>query len=258
MKKPLNLSIIIPCYNREQLISQTIESILNQLDFYPLEIIVLDDKSSDRTVQVLESLKPAIVNNRIEFVLKKMSTNVGPSKLRNIGVEIARGDFVAFLDSDDSWNETKLITFAKDLKNKPEIVFWSNKYSYAKEEFVNSDFLEKIPFLRQLLRNHAQCSCVVIKRKHFLKFREDMRYNEDHECFTRMSYHFPLYLNHSKLTVLGRPLMSKGGLSSHIWRMRIGEIKTYFYSISYCPSLALIMPFLLPYSILKHIRLLTR
>lgn len=93
------VSVIIPVYNRQCTIVAAVESVLAQT-YQNLEIIVVDDGSTDATV---EALKP--YNNRIRLICQK---NAGPSAARNRGVKESTGGIVAFLDSDDHWHPEKI------------------------------------------------------------------------------------------------------------------------------------------------------
>ena len=93
------VSVIIPVYNRESLIKRAVESVLAQEDC-DFECIVVNDGSSDGTREVLDSYGDRIVAVHQE--------NAGRSAARNAGIEKARGSFVAFLDSDDTWKSQKL------------------------------------------------------------------------------------------------------------------------------------------------------
>ncbi len=86
-----NVSVVVPVYNGEATISQTVECLLQQ-SLAPREIIVIDDGSTDRTADVLKPFA-----NQILYTFKE---NGGPASARNLGVKLASGDFVAFTDSD--------------------------------------------------------------------------------------------------------------------------------------------------------------
>jgi glycosyltransferase involved in cell wall biosynthesis len=88
------VSVIIPTYNREQFVAKAIESVLNQ-SFQDHEIIVVDDGSTDNTSQTLERYQ-----NKIRYIYQK---NAGASAARNTGVNASKGEWLAFLDSDDEW-----------------------------------------------------------------------------------------------------------------------------------------------------------
>ena len=98
------VSIIMPNYNSEKYISQTINSVLNQT-YQNWELIIVDDKSTDNSPNII---KEFIKNdNRIKLTI--LETNSGrPALPRNIGIKKAQGDFIAFLDSDDLWYKDKL------------------------------------------------------------------------------------------------------------------------------------------------------
>lgn len=107
------ISVVIPVHNREQLIARAIESVVAQ-SLAAGEIIVVDDASTDRTAEVV-----AGIGKRVSTVtLVCLKENVGAAKARNIGIENAKGDLIAFLDSDDVWYPEKLskqiIAFEED------------------------------------------------------------------------------------------------------------------------------------------------
>lgn len=97
--RPL-FSIVIPTYNREQVLLRAVRSVLNQT-FKDFEIIVVDDGSTDNTKEVIASLN----EKRLKYVLQK---NQGATVARNTGIENAQGEYVSFLDSDDAWEPTML------------------------------------------------------------------------------------------------------------------------------------------------------
>jgi len=97
-RKPL-VSVIIPTFNRASMVAGAVESVLEQ-DYQPMELIVVDDGSTDNTS---EKLAPFM--ERITFIRQE---NKGVSAARNHGIKKSRGDLVAFLDSDDLWLPGKL------------------------------------------------------------------------------------------------------------------------------------------------------
>jgi glycosyltransferase involved in cell wall biosynthesis len=91
---PNLISVIIPVYNREDFLAEAIDSALQQ-EAVELEILVIDDGSTDGTVAVAQRYGPAIRYYRQE--------NAGPPVARNLGINMAAGEYLAFLDSDDLW-----------------------------------------------------------------------------------------------------------------------------------------------------------
>lgn len=100
-KNSMKISVVIPAHNREKYISKCLDSIINQ-SYKPYEIIVVDDASTDNTVQMVEKYASSIVR------VIRCESNGGAQKARNIGIREAQGDWIAFLDSDDEWLPDKL------------------------------------------------------------------------------------------------------------------------------------------------------
>ena len=96
--KPL-VSVIIPVYNREKYLAEAIESVLAQT-YRPIEVIVVDDGSTDGSADIAKRFGSPV---RYYF-----QPNSGAGAARNRGIAVARGSFLAFLDSDDLWVEDKL------------------------------------------------------------------------------------------------------------------------------------------------------
>ncbi|MBD2182997.1 glycosyltransferase [Aerosakkonema funiforme] len=108
----LFVSAIIPVYNGEKYLAEAIKNVKNQ-DYQPLEIIVIDDGSTDRTPEVAAAFKDSI-----RYVSQP---NSGPAAARNHGIRIANGDVIAFLDVDDLWSDDKLKLQANYLANNPSV-----------------------------------------------------------------------------------------------------------------------------------------
>jgi glycosyltransferase involved in cell wall biosynthesis len=105
MKKNILVSVIIPTYNRASLIKDTIDSVMFQT-YDNWECIIIDDNSTDETFKIVnEYIKK---DGRFKFIQKKITDNRGASKSRNIGLSIAKGDYIQFLDSDDILAKNKI------------------------------------------------------------------------------------------------------------------------------------------------------
>jgi teichuronic acid biosynthesis glycosyltransferase TuaG len=102
----MTISVIIPLYNSQNTIIDTVQSILSQT-VPPYEIIIIDDASSDNSFIVIEEyLKKTFLN--INIILKKNNVNMGPGLTRNYGLELSSGTLICFCDSDDIWLQDKL------------------------------------------------------------------------------------------------------------------------------------------------------
>ena len=110
------VSIVMPTHNRAELIVETIKSIQNQT-YSHWELIIVDDGSDDNT----ESLVGGLADNKIRYFKEERTGIVG--KIKNIGIKKARGELIAFMDSDDLWADTKLEKQIVALHALPEAGF---------------------------------------------------------------------------------------------------------------------------------------
>ena len=114
------VSVIMSLYNHEQFVSEAIESVLNQ-NFKDFELIIIDDCSKDGSRDIIKKCKAK--DNRIKLILHK--ENKGIAKSTNDGLDIAKGKYIAFLDSDDVWKERKLEEQLKVLKKNENLIVWT-------------------------------------------------------------------------------------------------------------------------------------
>jgi glycosyltransferase involved in cell wall biosynthesis len=119
----MDVSVVIPAYNREKTIEKAIASVLNQT-VKPLEVIVVDDKSTDSTVEIVQSLCKEYSIIKL-ICLKK---NSGAQAARNCGIKAAKGEWIAFLDSDDEWLENKLEIQTEVVTENPQYDLYYGDY----------------------------------------------------------------------------------------------------------------------------------
>jgi glycosyltransferase involved in cell wall biosynthesis len=110
------ISVVMPVYNAEKYLNESIDSVLNQT-YSNFELIILNDKSTDSSKEIIESYLAK--DSRIVFIDKE--TNVGPANLRNEGFNLSRGTYIALLDADDIAKPTRFEKQITILKNNPEI-----------------------------------------------------------------------------------------------------------------------------------------
>ena len=186
--KPL-ISIVIPTFNRENAIGRAIKSALCQT--YPnLEIIVVDDASADNTKNKVKQLK----DKRIVYLSHK--TNQGASAARNTGIKKARGEYIAFLDSDDQWLGQKLEKQIAVLEKNPDCSASYCRYYIIKDKKKKLSVWPEIKkyqgeLNRQLLiGNFITSSSALLKKEIFEKsglFDEKLPAYQDWEFFLRVS-----------------------------------------------------------------------
>ena len=139
MKK---VSIIIPLYNEEKYIKECVNSVVNQT-YKNIEIIVINDKSTDNSLNELKSIR----DKRIKII--DLKENKGVSNARNLGVKEANGEYICFLDSDDFWHKDKLKKQIKFIKNK---AFIYSDYMYTK---ANGENVKKVVVPKSLIYKEA-------------------------------------------------------------------------------------------------------
>lgn len=123
------VSVIIPTYNRAKTILNSVNSVLQQ-SYSDVEVLIVDDASVDETQAVIESVQ----EERVKYI--KLPQNSGASVARNIGVEYAQGQIIAFEDSDDIWHYDKLEKQMKYWKEHPEYAMIYCSYNMHKKDSV--------------------------------------------------------------------------------------------------------------------------
>ena len=100
----MSISVIIPCFNCEKTLRRAVDSVLSQT-LLPDELILVDDCSADGTAKIIAEYAQS---TRVRVVAIAHQINQGAAVARNTGMDAATGDYVAFLDSDDTWDPRKL------------------------------------------------------------------------------------------------------------------------------------------------------
>ncbi len=119
-EKGIRITVVIPAFNREKTILKCLESAVNQT-YEPQEVLVIDDGSSDHTRELVLSFP----SDKVRLLCQE---HRGAQAARNAGIKNAKGNYIAFLDSDDEWIPDKLEKQAAILKKKPDAVVYSNCY----------------------------------------------------------------------------------------------------------------------------------
>jgi glycosyltransferase involved in cell wall biosynthesis len=185
------LSIVIPSYNVAPYIEAAIVSALDQT-FTDLEIIVVNDGSTDDTPEVIERTAAARNDPRLKVVHR---TNGGLAAARNTGIETATGAYIGFLDSDDIWHPTKAEKHLRQMRADPSIGISFSHSAYLTESGQPTGgylFAEKMtPTLHDMIRrNHVgNGSTPIVRRDCFERaglFREELKSCEDYEMWCRI------------------------------------------------------------------------
>lgn len=193
------VSVVIPVFNREEFVGAAIQSVLKQ-SYRHFEIIVVDDGSTDNTKDVVSSYGDAV---RYVYI-----DNSGPSVARNVGIRIAKGDYIAFLDSDDLWDSQKLKVQMKEFENDKALgaLFTNARYinsegSIIKESMAGKDYVFSGNFLLEVSAyRFPHASDTILLRKIVLEncgiFNESLRLAEDIDLWVRIALKYKVgYIN---------------------------------------------------------------
>lgn len=250
----MTFSVIIPVFNGADTICRAIDSVIGQ-GCRDLEVIVVDDASTDGTARLLKEQ----YGNEVKVI--SLPQNSGSSVARNAGMAAATGDYIVFLDADDSWEAGKIDAVTEVLRKQPDIVFLYHGYSLAPidrpEKALDID-PRKLSYMRLLAGNVISTSCVVLKNAPAFRFATDMRYCEDYELWLRIAYQYGAYFLDFPFTRLYRPITSEGGVSGNRLAMRIGEMRAYARLPRLNPFFLFLVPLLWLGSAAKHVLKLLR
>jgi glycosyl transferase family 2 len=188
-KKGPALSVLIPTYQRREYVCRAVRSVFAQR-YQDWELIVVDDGSTDGTRQALQAAGP-----RLRYVWQE---NRGVSAARNAGLRLARGEIVAFLDSDDRWLPDHLETVVAMLERYPEVVLASTcprSHVAGREPVSKTRVLDALPLL--LMDNFLGVPATAVRREHLTivgGFDERMNVLEDGELWLRLATRGPFAL----------------------------------------------------------------
>lgn len=192
------ISCIIPTHNRASKLMVAVQSVLNQT-YRNIELLIVDDQSKDNTREVVEAI--IRTDHRVKYLL---NPNKGANNARNYGITNSKGEYIAFLDDDDAWVETKLekqLNVFKGLGKEYGVVYCTFARKSIKGNVVrthpsrlsqikNGDILN-----RMLKRNFISTCSLFVKREVFDKsgmFSPKYKSFQDWELLTRIAcdYHF--------------------------------------------------------------------
>ena len=225
----MNISVVIPTYNRIELLKRSIDSVINQT-IKPSEIIIVDDGSNDGT--------EAMVKNKYDSLKLITQKNKGASAARNSGIKASSGEWICFLDSDDEWKNDKLekqITAATN--NSDYKFFHSNEIWIKNGKRINQKKKHKKYggdiFKKCLDMCRISPSSVLIEKNIFEEigfFNENLVVCEDYELWLRICDKYEVFF-------IDEPLIFKygghqGQLSYSIDSIECHRIKALEYLLS--------------------------
>ena len=161
MKK---VSIIIPVHNSSKYLNECLDSVINQT-YQNLEIIIIDDKSTDNTLEIINTYK----DKRIKLL--KLSRNKGVSYTRNKGIKASTGTYITFLDSDDYWVLDKIEKQVKFIE-KNNYSFIYSSYSYLKNNKKHKAIVPTSITYKEALKNTTIFTSTVMFNMNYLNKKD--------------------------------------------------------------------------------------
>lgn len=230
-----SVSVIIPTYQRANLVSQAIESVLAQT-YTDYEIIVVIDGSTDNTKEVLAQFK-----DKITVIYQE---NKGLSAARNTGIMATKGLYVAFLDDDDLWAPNKLEKQLACFESNPKIgLVYSDGFFFNEKSVLPDKWTSVYPpppvwqFLALFARNVILASTVVVPRECLEEvglFDETLKSCEDYDLWLRIIEKFPIYFLNEPL---GYYRQTANSLQSNREQMLVTNLRVKEKALSRNPGL---------------------
>jgi glycosyltransferase involved in cell wall biosynthesis len=205
------ISIIIPLYNKERFIKETLDSVFNQT-FLDYELIIINDGSTDKSCEIVKS----ICKNKKNIILISQE-NQGLSSTRNKGIRLAKGEIIALLDADDLWNKNYLKEIHKLYNDFPEASLYGTDYIEKLSSTIelepsknisgklkNSTFLIEDFFRASLFQPIVNPSCFCFKKEVFktVKFNESINFGEDVDYFINSNLNFSFAYSYKPLATV--------------------------------------------------------
>ena len=235
----LLVSVVMPVYNVESYIGRAIESVLEQ-SYRNIELIIVDDGSKDST----ESIVKKYNDSRIKYL--KNSENQGPAKSRNRALDIAKGEYITFLDGDDFWDQDKVLNQVRFMEEHGlEMSHGNYRFCDTEGKIVKSVETDKeIDYERLLRGNQFKIMTVMLKAEVVKNRRFEEIKHEDYAFFLDILKGVGKSVNYggndSYCTIGRKESLSCGKLKSAIWTWNIyrkheglGFFKSLFYFINY-------------------------
>lgn len=255
-----DVSVVVPCFNCSLTVDRAVKSIVEQT-LSVREIILINDFSGDDTSKKLHSIKD---NYRdVEVVIIDLTKNVGAGEARNIGWNIAKGKYIAFLDADDSWHHQKIELQYLFMEKNPNFSFTAHATDVCNSGGACYSMIEQneelkgrpISAQKLLLKNFFSTPTVMLLRKLPNRFPVSKRHAEDYHLWCDIILDGnECFLIQKSLAFLHKGRYGVGGLSASLWKMELGEIDMY-KSLMLTGKVSYLYGFLLiNFSLLKFIK----
>ena len=253
----MEISVVIPLYNNAFSIERCLYSVLNQTYKTEYQIIVVNDGSTDHSESIVRKFMKEN-NANIELINKK---NGGAASARNVGLKMAKGIWIALLDSDDEWLPDKIEKQMRVLKMHPDIDFLGCNVTSWRASILGrrKKTLSKIKLWEQFISWYPSTPTVMFKREVLSDvgyYDEEMTHGEDGQFLLRMLMKRECWFMPDALVDIGggKPTFGSSGLSANLHAMQHGQMRILKYAYKYQQINSLQLALFTMYAILKHWR----
>lgn len=257
-KKPM-VTVIIPAYNAQNYIMQAIDTVLRQTTEEDLELLIINDCSTDKTEEIVKEYTATLYQSedgfawyigehgqRRKILLLNNEINSGVAETRNIGIRLAQGEYIAFLDADDWWSLDKIEKQLLKIQKKKAVLCYTARELMTEQGYKTGRVIEvpdRTDYKSLLHTNVIPCSSVLMKTEVAREFY--MTHDELHEDYILWLQILKKYKNAYGINEpMLKSRLSEGGKSRNkiksakmqfgVYRfMGFGIIKSLFYFGSY-------------------------
>ncbi len=248
------VSVIIPCFNVQDTVERAVLSVVNQTQL-PLEIILIDDMSTDCTWKKLHDIKVSY-ENKVTIRIFQNEFNKGAGETRNYGWDMAKGEYIAFLDADDAWYQQKLQMQYNFMQKNSQLIMSCHKLGINKSnKIVDSLKYFYISKTLALYKTYVSAPTVMIKRNIGYRFKENKRYSEDVWLWLNMLRDdVNIAYIENELGTVFKPFYGASGLSGNLWKMEKEELSNFIDLFKADKINILLLLTAFSFSILKFIK----
>ena len=235
MESQYKISVVIPLYNKERAIINTLQSVLAQT-YTDYEIIIVDDGSTDNSLNVVRKRISELENERIRVIHKE---NGGVSSARNCGIKEAKGEYIALLDGDDLWEPNYLEEQIKLMHDFPDAGMWGVNTAFIKygkcwkwQQGMGDGFRGYVENYFGTSHNDLFCSSSVVIRKDVFEkvgyFDERISSSEDLDMWYRIILKYPVVFYDKVLVYYNQDAENRVAYDTAVRFPLTKDIKYYF------------------------------
>lgn len=220
-------TVVIPLYNKELSIKNTINSVLKQ-SYFNFEIIIVNDGSTDNSAQIVE----AISDERIHLINQN---NQGVSAARNRGIQEANYDWIAFLDGDDLWNTNHLQEIIEMIKKFPDEKVFVTSFEFSNKQMMfkhpRTEKISRIEnYFKEAINEYIMWTSIVVVHKSCFekvgKFNKKLNRGEDLDLWARLARNYKIIKNTTVTAVYRIDAENRTSLSKNLE-------KTFAYNLNF-------------------------